>query len=186
MIKKWQKIRTQESYQCGMFYRVDKDQVVTPGGKNSTYYVVRKSPVVTIIAIDQDGYFYLTRQHRYAVNRFSLEFISGGSENGTILASAKRELEEEAQLTSKKWKKIACFDEANGISDIKTYVFIAENVTKKIVAKKDPLDENLHETKKVTYADLRTLIATNKIMDSLSLAAFAIAEVKGYFNKYKY
>jgi len=187
MIKKWKKIKTEDVYRCGKHYFITKDLVITPGGKNGVYYVIRKSEkIVIIIPIDKDGNIHMTLQHRYPTNVFSLEFPSGSCDKKEgSLAAAKRELLEEVELASNDWQKIYTFDEANGISDLQDIVYIARSVYPKKNTKKDPLDENLHKTKKYTYMQLKRLIAKGGIVDSLTLSAFAIIEAKGVFNKLK-
>jgi 8-oxo-dGTP pyrophosphatase MutT (NUDIX family) len=186
MIKRWKKIRSKNVYDCGSHYFITKDLVTTPGNQIVDYYVVRRaSPVIVIIPIDKDGFIYMTRQHRYPVDEYSLEFPSGGSEKDeTPLHAAKRELLEETGFSSKNWKRIAVIHEANGISDIRDFVFIAESIYPKICHQKDPLDINLHKVMRFRYQDIRKQISKNIIVDSLTISAFAIADTKGLLNKY--
>lgn len=187
-IGKWKKIKTEESYQCGRWYRVDKDRVITPGGKEGEYYVIRRNPTVAIIPIDKDGNTYLTLQHRYAVNSLSLELPMGyanGRGKKELMSSAKREMEEEVQLASGKWKEIGCFNVGSGISNIVAHLFLAKDVCSKENPRTDALDKNVHETVKCSYAELRKMIAVGAIKDSLTLSAFVIADSKGIFDEFK-
>ena len=180
MIKKWKKVKTEETYRCGKWYRVDKDKVITPGGKEGIYYVIRKTPSVIIIPVDKKGDIYLTKQHRYPIGEYLLEFPAGHSDGEKkSLQCAKKELEEEMGLISKKWQYLGYFYESLGMSNIMIYTYVAKEVTKKEDSAKDPLDKNLHETNIVSIRKLKELIGKNKIKDGLTLAAFIMASEKG-------
>ena len=187
MLGKWKKIKTEEVYHCGKWYRVEKDKVLTPGGKEGVYYVIRKDQSsVVIIAVDKNNNIYLTRQHRYTVNKFSVEFPAGWTDKKEpILHSAKRELAEEMSLASNNWKKIGEYIQVAGMSSLKMSIYLAKDCRKSEKIKKDPSDKNLHETLILKYFELRKLIATGKIFDSVTLCAFAVAESQGVFDKHK-
>jgi ADP-ribose pyrophosphatase len=182
MIKKWKKVKTEEIYHCGKWYRVEKDKIITPGGKEGHYYVVRRQPAVAIIPIDKKKRVYLTRQHRYTANKFSLE-VPGGylDKQSNPLKIAKKELEEEMGLTSKKWKRLGVYYEALGLAEIPVYVYLAEDVKPKKNYKTDDLDKNLHQTEIYTFQQILKLVAAVKIIDSFSLAALAVAQAQGIF-----
>ena len=187
MIGKWKKIKTEEVYHCGKWYRVEKDKVLTPGGTEGVYYVIRKDlSSVVVIALDKKSNIYLTKQHRYSVNKFSVEFPAGyADKKETLLGSAKRELAEEMSLASNNWKKIGEYIEVLGMSSLRMSIFVAKNCHESEMLKKDPLDKNLHENLVMRYAELRKLIAEGKIFDSVTLCAFAYAEAQGVFDKLK-
>ncbi len=184
---KWKKIKTEEVYECGKFYRVEKDKVITPGKKEGTYYVIRRDQEsVVIIVLDKKGNFFLTKQHRYPVNKFSIEFPAGWiDKNETVLNAAKRELAEEMSLSSDDWKKIGEYVQVLGMSSLKMNVFLAKDCYKSEIIKKDPLDYNLHDTLMLNHKKLKEKIANSEIIDSVTLCAFAIAESQGVFNDYK-
>jgi len=135
MIKKWKKIKTLETYLCGKFYKVEKDRVLTPGGVETDYYVVRKQPSVMVIPIDEERKIHMTMQHRYPNDKCKFEFPSGHMDANdgkkSIYRTAKRELEEETSLVAKGWHYLGVFDEANGISDIIDHILVAYDVKKK-------------------------------------------------------
>lgn len=184
---KWKKVKTEEIYNCGKWYKVEKDKVITPGGKDGVYYVIRRDqPSVVIIALDKKGNIYLTNQHRYSVNKFSTEFPAGyANKKESLIKSAKRELAEEMLLASKNWRKIGEYIEVLGISSMKMNIFLAKNCYELKTTKKDPLDKNLHETVILKYNELKKKIAMGEIFDSVTLCAFAVAESNGIFDKYK-
>lgn len=185
-MKKWKKISNIEVYDCNGFYRVEKDQIITPSGKNGQYSVVKSDGFSVIIPIDKKGYVYMVKQHRYTIDEISLEFPSGGIEKGeTPLMSAKRELEEETSLVAKKWFRKDYFYEANGLANIKGWVFLACDVEKTEFPQKDILDEELIELEKYSVQEIKEMISSGQINDSATICAFSIALLKGDLRKYE-
>ena len=181
-MKKWKKIKTLETYDCGGHYRIDKDRVLTPGGKETDYFVQRMEPTASVIPIDKSGKIHMTSQHRYPTDTFTLELPAGkagGNNKKELFESAKRELEEETGLTSKEWQMIGSFDEVGGINDLVCYVFIARNVVYVENPTKDPLDKNLHENVVYSYRQIEKMIASGKVRDGLTISSFMIAEKQG-------
>jgi 8-oxo-dGTP pyrophosphatase MutT (NUDIX family) len=174
-IGKWKKIETIEQYDCGGFYRIDKDSVITPGKRQTTYHSVRHpKKSVMIVPRDNKGNFYMTRQHRYSMNEYSLEFPSGSVDTGeSLLIAAKRELAEEMRLASVKWKKLGTINAIPGISDLKMDIFLADDIFPIDTESKDPIDVNLHETVILKNKELFESIG-DKIKAALSIAAFQL------------
>lgn len=173
---KWKKLKTEEIYKCGNFYRIDKDKIITPGNNSGTYFTIRGSQKsVKIIPINKDGMIYLINQHRYPINKFSLEFPGGEPNKGeTPLTAAKRELREEANLVSNRWEKLGEIYAAPGISDLKFFVFLARDVKKINGKSDDPMDKNLHETKKYSYSQMEKKINKGIIRAAPTIAGFTL------------
>lgn len=189
MLGKWKKLKTEEIYQCGKWYRVEKDKVLTPGNTEGTYYLIRSdNDSVVIIAIDKNKKLHLTNQHRYSVDKFSLEFPAGWTdkEDKDSLESAKRELLEETGLISNNWKIIGNYIQLIGATDMKMSIALATDCSlSKNNIEKDPLDKNLHKNVTLDYSSLKDKISKGDIFDQTTLCAFAIAEAQGVFDKYK-
>jgi 8-oxo-dGTP pyrophosphatase MutT (NUDIX family) len=185
-MKKWKKVKTIESHDYGGYYRVDKDEVITPGGKKGEYSVVKAKPFAVIIPIDRNGKVYFVKQHRYTIDKIFLELPSGAIEGGEkYLQGAKRELEEETALVSDNWKEIGSFNESNGLADIKGNIFIAENVRKIENPRRDSLDKNLFKIEKYSISEALSMIRKNKIKDSPTIIAFSLSFFQGELEKYE-
>lgn len=75
---------------------VREDQIVRPGCYEGTFTVVRMKRGISVLAIDADDSVYLTREYRYAVERDSVEVVSGAIDGDeTEEEAARRELKEE-------------------------------------------------------------------------------------------
>lgn len=179
-LKRWKKIKTEETYQCGTFYRVDKDKVLTPGKKETDYYVIRRPrDSVLIVPVDEEGMVHMTNQHRYPIDGFSLEFPAGGIDiNETSLQAAKRELKEEMNLLSDKWKKIGRINFGAGLCDLKFIVYLAQGVYEVAGKSQDPIDENLHQAKIYPFDEVEQKIKNGEINAAPTISSFALYRFK--------
>jgi 8-oxo-dGDP phosphatase len=93
------------------FIEVIEDQVIQPDGEPGTYAVVRMKPGISVLALDEGGTVYLTRQFRYATGRESIEAVSGGLDEGeNARDGARRELREELGIEAKEWTELGLVD----------------------------------------------------------------------------
>ena len=72
----------------------------------------------------------MVKQHRFTLDRTTLEFPAGGIEEGeSPLMAAKRELSEETGFQASRWTKMGELDDAIGIARHRAHVFVAENIS---------------------------------------------------------
>ena len=96
----------------GALFRVVRDRLIEPGGKEGVRDVVRHNGSAVILAVDnskskKDPWIVMERQYRHAANRFLWEVPAGKLDAGEDpLAGAKRELEEETGYRAKKWTEL--------------------------------------------------------------------------------
>jgi len=164
-------------------YRIEVDEVVSPGGKTTTYSVVRMHPYSVIIPIDAKGKMYMVRQHRYTTDTVMLEFPMGSTDGEDPLAAAKRELEEESELESDEWIELGRIQELKGISDSTGYLYLVRNVKPVLNPKLDPEDKDLIERLTLTADEVRQKIAKGEINDASTICAFTKAEFMGLLKK---
>lgn len=88
------------------YFKVFEDSVVEPDGSNGKYATIELVPGVSVLAIDDEDFVYLTRQFRYQIGRETLEVIAGAVENETPMRAAKRELKEEIGATAGAFTKV--------------------------------------------------------------------------------
>ncbi len=183
-MKKWKKVKTIEIHDYNGYYRVEKDEVVTPGGKTGQYSVVRGASFAVVVPIDKNGDIWMVKQHRYPIDKITLELPSGGLDGENPLFAAKRELEEEASLISSNWERLGEFYEANGLAEAKAYVFIAYDVKKTKNPRQDPLDKDVFEVEKYSINQIKKMIINNELIDSPLISAFSMAFFQGKLDNY--
>jgi len=83
------------------FLKLRRDSCTTPqGGKVGTYYVLELKDWVNCIAIDENDNVLMLRHYRHGVQKYIMEFIGGGMEEGeSPEKAARREVEEETGYT---------------------------------------------------------------------------------------
>jgi 8-oxo-dGTP pyrophosphatase MutT (NUDIX family) len=112
------------------FIEVREDAVLRPDGDPGTYATVRIKPGVSVIAVDDEGYAYLTRQFRYALGGESVEVICGAVEEGeSPLAAARREAAEEAGVVAERWDELGHVDMDTSIVNCRSSLFLARGLT---------------------------------------------------------
>jgi 8-oxo-dGTP pyrophosphatase MutT (NUDIX family) len=112
------------------FMEVYEDEVIRPDGKPGTYSTVNIKPGVSVIAVDEAGDTYLTRQFRYALGAESVEVICGSIEEGeSALDAARREALEEAGIIAKEWVELGYVDLDTSMVSCRSTLFLARGLT---------------------------------------------------------
>jgi ADP-ribose pyrophosphatase len=89
--------------------------------------IVEHPGSVAVVAVDDQGFVTLVRQHREPARESLLELPAGTLEDGEApLAAAKRELEEEVGLTGGTWREAATFFTTPGFCRERMHLFVAE------------------------------------------------------------
>ncbi len=155
------------------WWKVRHDAVVRPDGKPGEYFVLDSRGGAQVIALDQYQHVLLVRQFRYTTAIASWELPCGGLDEGEApLTAAKRELLEEAGARAKSWKKLGTLQEANGMSNARTHVFLATGL--KHFAQNDQAAEGIVEMKAFSAGEIISMICTGKITDSQALAGLLL------------
>lgn len=114
----------------GKLLSVRRDRVRLPDGGTAMREFVIHPGAALIVAELADGRLVLERQYRYPVGRVILEFPAGKLDAGeTALATAQRELIEEAGYLAKRWTPIATLHPNVGYSTEIVEVFLAQDLT---------------------------------------------------------
>ena len=118
--------------------------------------VVRHPCAVAIVAIDGDGRLTLVRQLREPARKRLLELPAGTREpDEEPLATAKRELVEEAGLGGGEWRLAATFFSTPGFCDEQVSVYIAEGVEE---TERQPQEDEEIELVRVGVGELESLL----------------------------
>ncbi len=108
---------------------VREDKVIRPGGKKGLFGVVDILPGASILPIDTDGNVLLVKEYKYAVERETVEVISGGiDKDEDPLEAAKRELLEEVGVEATEWIDLGYIDPFTTVVSSPNHLFIARGL----------------------------------------------------------
>jgi ADP-ribose pyrophosphatase len=115
---------------AGKLLEVRSDKVKLPsGGVGTREFVVHPGAALVVPVLD-DGRFVLERQFRYPVRRVMLEFPAGKIDEGeSSLATAQRELREEAGYAAETWQLLCTIHPEIGYSTEFIDVYEATGLT---------------------------------------------------------
>jgi ADP-ribose pyrophosphatase len=158
----------------GKVFRVVREQVIEPGGREVTREIIRHNGSVVILAIDSsrskhDPWIVMERQYRHAANRFLWELPAGKIEPGEeVLAGARRELEEETGYRAKKWKPLVEYFASPGFVGESMKVFVAEGL---VAGDAHPEYDEQIEIRLVKLSEVLRMIGKGLIHDGKTLNA---------------
>ncbi len=150
--------------------RIDKHDVIHPGGAAGEYTVVRVRRIaVGVLPIEPDGSVHLVGQWRFPLARYSWEMPEGGAEpDESTLVCAKRELAEETGLAAGSWRPILELDLSNSITDERGVIYLATDLKQGVAA---PEHTEVLRRRRAAFADVLDRIADGRIRDALTVAA---------------
>ena len=109
---------------------ISEDQVIRPDGLAGKFAVVRMKPGVSVLALNDDDEVYLTSEYRYAMERESIEVVSGGIDgNEPPAVAARRELREEVGIEAAQWIDLGSVDPFTSIIHSPTSLFVAKKLS---------------------------------------------------------
>jgi ADP-ribose pyrophosphatase len=158
----------------GSLFRVLRDKLIEPGGRESERDVIRHNGSVVILAIDsskskRDPWIVVERQYRHAAQQFLWELPAGKLDAGEdALAGAQRELAEETGYSAKKWKPLVEYYPSPGFLGESMRVFVAEGL---IAGDAHPEDDEQIEFRLVKLSEVLKMIGKGAILDGKTLSS---------------
>jgi ADP-ribose pyrophosphatase len=159
---------------AGSVFRVERDRLIEPGGKEGVRDVIRHNGSAVILAVDsskskKNPWIVVERQYRHAANQFLWELPAGKLEPGEDpLAGAQRELEEETGYKAKKWKPLVRYYASPGFLGEAMLVYLAEGL---IPGDAHPEDDEQIEIRLVKLSDLLKRIEKGEILDGKTISS---------------
>lgn len=130
MSNPFQLTETRVVYQSPLM-RIREDHLVLPKGTHAVFNVAEIRHGSTVLALDEEGSVHLIREYKWAVERLSIEAISGGIEVGeTPLDCARRELREEGGFEAAEWTELGKVDPFTSHVRSPNHVFLARGLTR--------------------------------------------------------
>lgn len=160
----------------GNIVRLRVDTVILPRGSEATYEYVEIKTGSSVVAMEENGDVWLVREWKYAVDRPSLEVVSGGIEPGEEpIEAAHREVREELGLTAREMIPLGHVDPFTTMLRCPNWLFLARGLAP---AERDPDEaEVAMELVRVPFGEAYELALNGGITHGSScVAIFRAAE----------
>jgi len=163
-----------ESILQGRAFKIRRDHLKTPDGRETQFEIVEHGGSVIIIPVDSNGNIHFVRQYRHAAGMDLLELPAGTREvDEPYEDCAAREIREETGMEAGKLQKVVEFYLAPGYSTEFMGVFLATAL------KHNPLDaddDEFLEVEKIPILKAFELANKGEMPDAKSLAALFLAK----------
>lgn len=152
----------------GAVVEVYKDTVEL-NGKVEEWDFVKHDGAAAVVAVDNEGKLLLVKQHRNALDRFTLEIPAGklDSPDEPTITCAARELEEETGYKAGKIEPLITVNTTVAICNEKIDIYLATELSKGQVHL-DPMEEINVES--YSLSELKEMIFEGKITDSKTVS----------------
>jgi len=150
--------------------RVREDRVLTPGGSEGIYGVVKfRNCAVAVVPIDAEGHTWLVGQYRYPLDRYSWEVPMGGHPvDADPREGARRELAEETGLRAARLTELLRPDVSNSVTDEVAAVYVAQELTQG-ATDFDPTEQLA--IRRLPFDDALAMALDGRITDLLSITS---------------
>lgn len=156
----------------GPLFRVIRDHIIEPNGKESRRDVIRHNGSVVILAVDagkkkKDPWIVIERQYRHAAGQYLWELPAGKLDAGeSAVEGAKRELAEETGYQARKWSPLVNYFASPGFLGESMNVFLAEGL---VAGEARPEEDESIDFRLVKLSELLEKIDKGKIIDGKTL-----------------
>lgn len=165
------KILSQKTVFQSKYFQVNRVEIER-NGKTFTKDIIERNSSVFVLPLTEENELYLVSQYRDAHGKVLLEIVAGTMDAGETspLDVAKRELEEEAGLTAKSWKKLATLETSANMKST-VHLFLAKDLT----LTKQQMDEDEDITiVKLPMSEVLEKIETGEISISSNVASLLL------------
>jgi ADP-ribose pyrophosphatase len=152
-----------------------------PGGNLAEREVVLHPGAVAVLALDDAGQVLMIRQYRHPVNKLLWEIPAGLRDvaGEPLLATAQRELLEEAGYRAREWRVLADYYSSPGFTNERLRIFLARDLELVPAAERDFVPED--EETQLVLAWLPLDEAVGKVLaGDLHNSAAALGILAGY------
>jgi ADP-ribose pyrophosphatase len=114
----------------GRIIEVDLETVVLPNGSTLEVETVRHPGGAAVVALDTEGRICLLRQYRPVFGDWMWEVPAGKIDNGEPpLATARRELAEEAGIAAARWEELGHMVSSPGVFTERVHLYFARDLS---------------------------------------------------------
>jgi len=157
----------------GKVIALNLETTVLPNGQTVSLEIARHPGGSAIVAVDKQQRLCLLRQYRHAAGGWIWELPAGKRElDEDPLDTAQRELEEEAGLRAKAWRKLGTVLTTPGFCDEVIHIYIAQELTR---SEPHTEDHELLECHWVDAGRVQTWISDGTLSDAKSIIGIQLA-----------
>jgi len=139
---------------------VVEEKVIRPNGKPGIFGIVKMVEGISVLALDDNGFVYLTEEFHYAIRKRHMEVVSGAIDKGeSAIKAAKRELKEELGIEAKEWIDLGLVNPFTTVINSPARLFLA----KKLKFSKS----NQEETENIKLIKVKLKKAVEMVMKSI-------------------
>lgn len=159
---------TREIYN-GRLIRLNRETVSLPNGRDVELDIVHHPGGAVVAALDEQENICMLRQFRHAAGGVIWELPAGCIDPGDPdpLATARRELEEEAGLVARDWRELGSIYTTPGFCDEVLYLFLARGLEE---TRTDHGEDELIEIRWLPLSDAIRMVMEDDIRDAKTLA----------------
>lgn len=153
----------------GRLIRLNRETVALPNGTDVELDIVHHPGGAVVVALDDEDNVCMLRQFRHAAGGVIWELPAGCIDPGDAepLATARRELEEEAGLVARDWRELGSIFTTPGFCDEVLYLFLARGLRE---TSTDHGDDELIEVRWLRFPDALRMVMDNEIRDAKSVS----------------
>lgn len=160
---------TTKNIYYGRLIHLNQETVSLPNGNEVMLDIVHHPGGAVVVALDENNNVCLLRQYRHAAGGTIWELPAGCIDQADPepLATAKRELQEEAGLVADDWRDLGSIFTTPGFCDEVLYLYLAQGLTE---TRTDHEDDELIEVHWKPFEEALAMVADNTIRDGKSVA----------------
>jgi ADP-ribose diphosphatase len=140
-----------------------------PNGVEIDLAVIRHPGAAAIVALDDAGNLAMLHQYRHAIGGYLWEIPAGCRNAGeSPLQCARRELAEEAGLSSRRWDHLGAIVTIPSFCDERIDLYLARDLG---MATGTPDEDEVIRVEKISFDDAMKMIRSGEIVDAKTIAA---------------
>jgi ADP-ribose pyrophosphatase len=161
----------------GRLIRLNRESVSLPNGNDVELDIVHHPGGAVVAALDEDDNVCMLRQFRHAAGGVIWELPAGciDPDDTEPIATARRELEEEAGLRARDWQSLGSIYTTPGFCDEVLYLYLARGLEG---TRTDHGDDEQIEVHWLALADAMRMVADNEIRDGKTVAGLFKARAR--------